>query len=235
LRPDQPLLASLKEAFRQGLRSAASNWLPMVALLAAMAAVVLTYYIWPTGAAILSAYGKWQRAGGLLRAGLAAGFAGGILSELSLILLRDKGRFSLVHLENMGFRFCVFFLTGITSSTFYDWQAVWFGDGASWRNIVPKIFVDQLGYTVFWSTPVQTITFRWQVLRFSLSRLRAEFGLAFVVDRMLPVLVTNWLFWIPGVTLVLRDATAPANAAGDFRDRAVEYSPGRRGQADRRA
>ena len=99
----------------------------MVALLAAMAALVVIYYWWPTGAAFLSWYGAWQHAGGILRTGLAAGFAGGILSELSLILLRDGGRFTRRHLENMGFRFAIFFVNGMIVSVFYDYQAVWFG------------------------------------------------------------------------------------------------------------
>ena len=64
------------------------------------------------------------------------------------------------------------------------------------------MLVDQFIFTVFWSTGFQALTFRWQVLRYSSTRLWSELNGNFVIERMLPVLVTNWMFWIPGVTLV---------------------------------
>jgi hypothetical protein len=174
----------------------------MAALLSAMGAIVLAYYYWPAAAAFLSRYAAWQHAGGLFRTGLAAGFAGGILSELTLIYLRDGGRWTGSHLENMAFRFAVFFISGAIVAKFYEWQAVWFGNGTSWRVLLPKVLVDQFVYSVFWSTPYQTITFRWQALRYSGARLWRELDGNFVINRMLPVVVTNWMFWIPGVILV---------------------------------
>jgi len=202
LRLERPLRSALEEAFTKGIKSAAQNWTTMAALLAAMAGLVVIYYLWPPGAAILSWYAAWQHAGGIVRTGLAAGFAGGILSELSLVCLRDRGRFNGAHFENMAFRFAVFFLSGMIVSVFYDYQAVWFGNGTSWRVLLPKVLVDQFIFSVFWSTTYQTLTFRWQTLRYSVPRLWSELDGNFVIKRMLPVLVTNWMFWIPGVTLV---------------------------------
>jgi hypothetical protein len=174
----------------------------MSVLLVAMSIVVAIYYRWPTGKAALSWYATWQHAGGVVRAGLAAGFAGGILSELSLVYARDRGRWNVTHLENMVFRFIVFFLGGLLVYTLYAWQAVWFGDGVSWRILLPKVLVDQFIFSVFWSTTYQTLVFRWQTLRYSGSRLWSELDGNFIIERMLPVLVTNWMFWIPGVTLI---------------------------------
>jgi hypothetical protein len=174
----------------------------MSVLLAAMAVLVAIYYCWPTGATALSWYAAWQHAGGIFRTGLAAGFAGGVLSELCVVYIRDGGRWNATHLENMVFRFVVFFMGGMIVCKFYEWQAVWFGDGLSWRVLLPKVLVDQFIFSVFWSTPYQTLTFRWQTLRYSGSRLWNELDGKFVVERMLPVLVTSWMFWIPGVVLV---------------------------------
>ena len=174
----------------------------MSVLLVAMSAMVAIYYCWPAGAAVLSRYAAWQHAGGLFRTGLVAGFAGGILSELSVIYICDGGRWNAAHLENMVFRFVVFSLGGLVVYKFYEWQAFWFGDGLSWRVLLPKVLVDQFMFSVFWSTTYQTLIFRWHALRYSGSRLWSELDGRFVVERMLPVLVTNWMFWIPGVTLV---------------------------------
>jgi hypothetical protein len=202
LRPEFSLLSPLGSAFKKGVHSAAQNISVMAALLSTMGAIVLAYYYWPAAATVLSRYAAWQHSGGLFRTGLAAGFAGGILSELSLIYLRDGGRWNGSHLENMAFRFVVFFISGAVVGKFYEWQAIWFGNGTSWRVLLPKVLVDQFVYSVFWSTPYQTITFRWQALRYSGSRLWKELDGNFVIERMLPVVVTNWMFWIPGVILV---------------------------------
>ncbi len=174
----------------------------MAGLLVAMAGIVVAYYFWPAATVYLSWFGQWVHAGGLLRAGFAAGFAGGILSEVSAVYLSDRGRWNAKHVENMVFRFCVFFVSGMIVSVFYAYQAVWFGEGTSWRVLLPKVLVDQLVYSAFWSTPYQSILFRWQALRFSSSRVWRELDGRFVIERMLPVLITNWMFWFPGVALV---------------------------------
>jgi len=202
LRPDPGTHDSLGDAFRKGVRAAAQNLSAMIVLLVAMGIVVAIYYGWPTGAAYLSWYASWQHAGGILRTGLMAGIAGGILSELCVVYVMDQGRWNRSHLENMVFRFVVFSFGGLVVSEFYEWQAYWFGDGLTWRVLLPKILVDQFIFSVFWSTTYQTLVFRWKALRYSGASLWRELDRNFVVERMLPVLVTNWMFWIPGVTLV---------------------------------
>jgi hypothetical protein len=202
LRPDLSFRRSFRDALGKGVASAQESWTVMVALLAAMSALVAVYYSWPPGAALLCWYAAWQRSGGFLLTGLAAGFAGGILSEASVVYIVDGGRWNARHVENMVFRFLAFFFGGIVVAEFYEWQAYWFGVGVSWRVIVPKVLVDQFIFSVFWSTTYQTLLFRWQALRYSGSRLWSELDGRFVMERMLPILVTNWLFWIPGVTLV---------------------------------
>ena len=174
----------------------------MLALQGAMALTVAIYYCWPAGAAVLSRFARWQYAGGILTAGLAMSFAGGVLSELSVVYLLEKGRWTLAHLDNTGFKLIFFFINGSIVYEFYIWQAFWFGDGASWSVLLPKIVVDQCIYSVFWSTPFQTIVFRWHRLGYSGRKVWSEMDLDFVVERMLPILVTNWLFWIPGMTFI---------------------------------
>jgi hypothetical protein len=174
----------------------------MSVLLAAMSVLVAIYYCWPAGAAVLAWYARWQQTGGIYTNALAAGLAGGVLSEVSLVYVRDRGRWNLSHVENMGFKFVLFLFGGAVVYEFYRWQAFWFGEGATWSILLPKVLVDQFIFSVFWSTTYQTLAFRWQNLRYSGRRLWEELDGNFVVERMLPVLVTNWMFWIPGVTLV---------------------------------
>ena len=190
------------EAFRKGTRAAWQNLPAMLALEFAMAAVVATHYCWPAGAAVLSRYAAWQHSGGVVGAALATAFAGGVLSEVSLVYFQNGGRWTRTNLENMGFKWLLFFVSGAIVYKFYAQQAVWFGQGATWSVLVPKVLVDQFGYTVLWSTPFYALLTRWQMLGYSVRRLWPELGWNFVTERMLPILVTNWMFWIPGVSLI---------------------------------
>jgi hypothetical protein len=174
----------------------------MSLLLAAMAILVGIYYEWPAGSSILTAYGAWQHSGGALAAALASGIAGGIISEISLVYGANRGRWTLGHLEHLVFKFVLFFFGGFVSYEFYCLQAYWFGDGATWSVIMPKVLVDQFIYSVFWATTYQTLAFRWQSFRYSGRKLWSELDGNFIIDRMLPVLVTNWMFWIPGTMLL---------------------------------
>ena len=189
-------------AVGKGLRAARQNLIPMLVLEAAMALLVLAYYFWPAGEAVLTQYAAWQQKGGVLIAALATGVAGGVISELSLVYFQDRGRWSHEHLENLGFKLILFAISGAIVYEFYRWQAVWFGQGNTWSVLVPKVCVDQFCFTVFWSVPYMTLMTRWQTLRYSGKLLWKELNWDFVTERMLPVLVTNWMFWIPGVSLI---------------------------------
>jgi hypothetical protein len=174
----------------------------MLALESCMAVVVAIYYGWPAGAAILSRYATWQHEGGVLVAALATAFAGGVLSQVSLVYFQKRGRWTRSDVSNMAFRWVLFFISGAIVYEFYGWQAIWWGEGASLSVLVPKVLLDQFGYTVFWATPFFAILLRWQTLDFSGRRLWRELDGDFVTERMLPILVTNWMFWIPGVSLI---------------------------------
>jgi TRAP-type uncharacterized transport system fused permease subunit len=68
--------------------------------------------------------------------------------------------------------------------------------------VLPKLLVDQFGYSVFWSAPSQTILTRWHALHYSTREVWRELRTDMIFRRMLPVLVTNWMFWIPIIILV---------------------------------
>jgi len=196
------VLPLLRAAVVKGLRAARQNWPAIIGLQSAMFALVVIYYAWPLGSGILARYAAWQASGGVLGAAFAAMIAGGLLAEVSVIYLQDRGRWTMRHVDSILFKSGLFFIGGGLVYEFYQWQAYMFGDGLNWRVILPKVLVDQLGFTVFWAAPFQTFFTRWHALDYSFPRLRAELGWRFVGERMLPVLITNWAFWLPGVTLI---------------------------------
>jgi hypothetical protein len=167
-----------------------------------MGLLVALYYCSSTGMKLLSRFGVWEHRGGVLAAAIASAFAGGLLSEASVVYVQQGGRWTRANIENAAFKLCLFLMSGSAVYEFYLLQAYWFGDSPAWTSILPKVLVDQLGFTVIWSIPTQTILTRWHVLHFSTSRLLRELGENFVVDRMLPVLVMNWMLWGPGVIFI---------------------------------
>ena len=189
-------------AVGKGLRAARQNLIPMLVLEAAMALLVVIYYLWPVGTVLLDRYAAWQQEGGIIAASLATAIAGGVISELSLVYFQDKGRWNAKHVENLVFKFVLFVINGAVIYEFYRWQAVWFGQGTAWSVLAPKVLVDQFVFTPLWAVPYMTFTTRWQALGYSVRRLGAELGWDFIAERMLPILVTNWMFWIPGVCLI---------------------------------
>ena len=202
MRPKQSFAQAVKEAFRKGYQAGRQSLPAMLAIEAVMALVVGSYYLCPPVAAALSRLADWQHAGGVLAAACASAFAGGILSEISAVYFLDGGRWTRAHLDNAAFKAALFFVTGAIVYEFYYYQSVWFGNGAAWSIILPKIIVDQCGYTPFFSVPFQTVVIRWHHVGYSFRRLGPELNRDLVTGKMLPVLVTNWMFWVPGVTFI---------------------------------
>lgn len=201
-KPKTVVLTAIRESIREGLLAVRQSLAAMTLLELAMLAVVILFYQWPAATSFLTRFAEGQQRGGILTASLATAVAGGILSEISLVYLQDKGRWTRAHVENMAFKFVMFFINGAMVYEFYRLQAFWFGNGTSVAVLTHKVIVDQFAFTLVWSLPYQTFMTRWQALGFSGSRLWRELNLQFVLERMLPILITNWMFWIPGVVLI---------------------------------
>jgi hypothetical protein len=65
-----------------------------------------------------------------------------------------------------------------------------------------KLAVDQFIYSPFWAVPTYLIALRWMERGCSWKRTRASLDRVFWTRTFPTVLVTNWLIWIPAVTLV---------------------------------
>lgn len=167
-----------------------------------MAALVGVYYLWPAGSGVLSRYAQWQASGGALGTGFVYAVAGGVLSELSLVYFQQRGRWTWANVESLVFKFAIFFVSGCIVYHFYRLQALWWGNGTTLSVIFPKVIVDQFGYTVFWAAPYYAVLIRWHTLRYSFAQLWRELDAKFLTERLMPVLATNWMFWIPAVSFV---------------------------------
>lgn len=200
--PTHCTCAPWAEAFRKGFNAACKMAPAMTALVGVMLFIVVLYYTWGPWNAILSGYAIWQHSLGIVGAATVAGMAGGVLSELSLVYFQHRGRWTLASLENMLFKFGFFGLTGALVYGWYHVQAFCFGDSVSFKVVTYKVLADQFGFSVFITSPVNALGTRWQINRYSFTALRRELDRSFIFERILPILVTGWMFWIPAAAVV---------------------------------
>ncbi|HEY6476578.1 MAG TPA: hypothetical protein VI456_08330 [Polyangia bacterium] len=191
-------IPSTLEAGRAALRR---FWRSFVLIQASAALVAVAY--WASGpfrAASALAAG-WKAAGGLLAAAVLTAVAGGILPEMAK-MVADRGRSSLRGRGGeIAFNTAFFALDGLVIDPLYRGEAVLFGRDALIRTVVEKVAFDQFVFTPLWSTAI-VLLFLWRQRGYSLAATRPALRRGFYRTRVLPLLVPNWLFWIPMVSII---------------------------------
>jgi hypothetical protein len=191
-------------SLRLGLNAARANFAPAVLVQLLMLSLVISYFYLPAARPIFRVLTDWNVQGGLLFSFFAMGITVGGLTEIFSVYLHKNGRWTGEDLANMSFNLVVFGLLGVMNSVFYQLQAQLFGTGRSLEILAAKTLVDQFVYTPFLSNPTQTLAFLWRSEEFSFRRTveKMRHFRQFYVLTVLPVLVSNWLFWIPMVVLI---------------------------------
>jgi hypothetical protein len=202
-RPDShPAWRHVVSAASKGLHAARQNLPAILGIQGLIVIVVVLYYGFPPTRPVFAQISAWQHAGGLPAAMLACACGAGLLAEISAVYFQNAGRWTRPHREGAVFKFILFFISGGIVYEFYRLQAFMFGDSAAAVVVLKKLLVDQFCYTPFWSVPTQSIALRWLALHYSGRELGRELRGGFLLDRMLPALVTNWTFWIPVMTMI---------------------------------
>jgi len=181
-------------------RSLRENLLPGLLLQATAASLVLAYYQVDALLPLLSALGA-------LKERLAFSFSvpstilfGGLLP---FAFLRATGR---LRREDVGREMVFLFLfwgwRGAEVDAFYGLQAALFGSAPEPAIILRKVLFDQLVYNPLWVVPLQTLLFLWKAEGFSALRVREALRRQNLFLRALPVLLSTWMLWIPGVAII---------------------------------
>jgi hypothetical protein len=91
---------------------------------------------------------------------------------------------------------------GVEVDLFYRLQAHLFGDSNDVGTVVAKVAVDQFVYTMFWAAPGNALALRWADQGCNWQRTWASLDRDFVTHIFPAMLLTNWMIWIPAVSLV---------------------------------
>jgi hypothetical protein len=190
--PPRGVWPAIAAAFRQ-------NRLPCLLLNLLVAALVASYYLWPEIAGVWETVGAFKTRWSYLFSFLSTVFVAAVLPfavQRAMGTLPPDDRPKRLILLGLfwGYR-------GMEIDLFYRCQGMLFGHGNDAATLVTKVAVDQLIYSPLWAVPTYIIAFRWIELG-SWSRTRASLDRGFWTHTYPTVLATNWIIWIPAVTLV---------------------------------
>ena len=189
---------------RAGLKAAKQTLKPAMFVWATMAGVALLYYLVPASQNFFTALTKLQTQMGLLFPFFGMGLSVGLIAEIVKVSTSKEKRWTRENTTNAGFNLLIFGTLGVFQNYFYQLQTSFFGTGTSWQVLVPKVLLDQFVWTVFFANPYQTILYVWKNHGYSFKKVASQMQpfKAFWGTQILPVLITNWAFWIPMVSII---------------------------------
>ncbi|HVU49329.1 MAG TPA: hypothetical protein VHL80_01520 [Polyangia bacterium] len=184
-----------------GLAALRRSWRPFVLIQLVAVALVVAYHASPGVRAWCEALAAWKTAGGLPLAAATAAFAGGVLPELAkAVALRGRaprrGRAG-----EVAFNVAFFAFNGVVVDFLYRGEARLFGLGTGATTVAAKVAFDQLVFTPPWLCLI-TALYLFRARGFSWAATRPAFTRGFLRARVLPLLLPDWLFWIPMVSVV---------------------------------
>lgn len=184
---------------RVGVLAARRTFYPAIAVWSLIAALSTCYYIIPASHGLFDFMVSAQKAMGVWFPSLGMGLSVGILVELVKVAFAKPRRWTRENTVNVIFNFVVFGLMGFTHHYRYAFQNEAFGSGNSFREVASKVAFDQFIWTVLVANPYQAVCYLWKNHGFSSRAVMRQMRpfRTFWGTQMLPVLITNWAFWIP--------------------------------------
>ncbi len=185
---------------RQGLDAAWANLVPGLILQALALVIVLAYFFWPPAGAMLGRVAETKLRLGYLFSLPSTAFFGGVL-PFFFLRFQKNGREE--HpLSHLAFYAIFWAIKGFEVDTLYRLQARLFGDDCEVTTLACKVMVDQFVYVPIWAAPSMVLCYLWKDSGYSLKTWRERLGRHVFKRRVLPLLLANWLVWVPAVAII---------------------------------
>jgi hypothetical protein len=176
-------------------------WRPFLLIQAGAALLAIAYRVSLPFRETCALAAAWKTAGGLLLSAAISALAGGLLPEIAK-LAADRGRSTL---RGRGgevlFNTAFFAFDGVVIDLLYRGEARLFGSTAQLSTVVEKVAFDQFVFSPLWSILI-VLLFLWRQRGYSLAATLPAIGPGFYQSRVVPLIVPNWLFWIPMVSII---------------------------------
>lgn len=167
-----------------------------------MACFIAAYLLHDGTAAFLERVGEIKQEVGYAFAFVTYMLSGALLPELLKIAFFQRGKPTLSNLWSFAAAGPFLGFMGMTVDFFYRCQNAWFGVGNDLQTILLKILVDQFLYSPFIANLCCTAFFTLQAGQFSRATLASIFTVDFMTEKVLPVQIAGWGFWIPAVACI---------------------------------
>ncbi len=193
---------NLREAFATGLRAARVNFLPGLFLQLLIGCFIAAYLLHDGTAAFLERVGEIKQEVGYGFAFVTYMISGALLPELLKIVFFQRGKPTRDNFWRFATTGVFLGFMGVMVDFFYRCQNAWFGTGNDWQTILLKMMVDQFLYSPFFANLLCAVFFTLQAGRFSRETAVSIFTRDFITEKVLPVQIAGWGFWIPATACI---------------------------------
>lgn len=187
--------------FAAGLAALRRFWRPFLLIQAAAVLLVVAYRASGTVRAACDAAAAAKAQGGLPFAALTGALAGGWLPELAKLMADPKARPPRGIGGTLAFNTVFFALNGVVVDLLYRFETVLFGAEGTPGTVAAKVAFDQFVFSPTWLFVIVVI-FTWRGQGFRVARTLPLLRDRFYRRRVVPLLIPNWCFWIPMVSIV---------------------------------
>ena len=181
--------------WKSGWEGVMANRTPMLVLWASAFALVAAYYNVPTATRLLQPIFNFQINGGWMAAVVNrvvfCGFLPGVFL-LAVPSIRPR-RVAATIIAN-----CVWMgAWGVLSNAFFTLQSEVFGGGRDLATLLCKVAVDKCIWSALLCVPLNSLFFFWEGRDFSFARCREDWPDSYFRNIYLPILVADFMVWIP--------------------------------------
>jgi len=193
----------IRAAWKESLTALRANLIPGLFLQLLMAFMAATYFLSPDARATFEKLTLLRSHWGLLFSFIGTSAASAVLPEFLQLLLRRKlGTNSSTLGQRLLFAVPFWGLIGMQVDLFYRLQYALFGPSDTALVIIKKVLVDAFLYCPLLAMPQAVCILLWRDHGFTLRGFRGHHPVPFYALRIFPVLMANWMVWIPLVTII---------------------------------
>jgi hypothetical protein len=190
----------IKTSLRSSISAVKANIVPGMLLIAFALFIIFSYYYIKEAKFIFSFIAALKLEYGYIFSIFSTALFGGTIPFIfELFLKRDMGKSRLKFYLFLNIFWAV---KGLEIDFFYRLQAGFFGNNSDFFTVFFKTLVDQLIYVPLWAAPTMIIAYHYRDRGFRISGIYSELKQDFLYKRMLPILFSGWMVWLPAVIII---------------------------------
>jgi len=193
----------LLAAWKESLTALRANLIPGLLLQLLMSFMAAVYFMNPASRTAFEKLTLLRSHWGLLFSFVGTSVASAIFPEFIRVLLPGQpGTRSTTLGQRLLFGIPFWGIIGMQVDLFYRLQYALFGPSDTAIVIVKKVLVDALLYCPLLAIPQAVCVFLWRDHGFTLHGFKGHHPVTFYALRIFPVLMANWMVWIPLVSII---------------------------------